>query len=139
MPGPRQGVVAIIRREQRLLVIQRSALVRAPLAYCFPGGGIEPGESEVTALCRELQEELGAAIHPQRCVWRSMTRSHVSLAWWTAHLVDPRLPFRPSEHEVASFQWLQIADILSLPNLLESNHEFLNGVLNGEIVLDHPS
>jgi len=50
-------VVAVILRGERFLVICRSQQVRAPGMYCFPGGGIEPGETEEQALRRELLEE----------------------------------------------------------------------------------
>ena len=55
----RYGAVAVVLREKKLLAIQRSFTVAAPGAFCFPGGGIEPGETEEIALARELQEELG--------------------------------------------------------------------------------
>ena len=45
----RRGVVAVIVRDQRLLVIRRASGVAAPGMYCFPGGGIEPGEIEEEA------------------------------------------------------------------------------------------
>ena len=62
----RRGVVAVVVREARLLVVRRSALVEAPRAYCFPGGGIEPGETESEALRREMVEELAAEVVPVR-------------------------------------------------------------------------
>ena len=36
--------------------------------YCFPGGHIEPGESIVDAVVREMQEETGLTVlHPRLC------------------------------------------------------------------------
>ncbi len=46
----RRGVVAVVMRGDRFLTIRRSAEVLAPGKYCFPGGGIEAGETEVAAL-----------------------------------------------------------------------------------------
>jgi 8-oxo-dGTP diphosphatase len=125
----RHGVVAVVVRENRLLVIRRSVQVTAPRAYCFPGGGIEPGETEEQALVREMDEELGTALQPVRCLWRSRTARNVQLAWWLAELPDETV-FRPEPAEVESFHWLTSEEMLALPDLLESNREFMWAAAN---------
>ena len=101
-PGPnRRGVVAVVVRQRRFLVIRRSAEVIAPGAFCFPGGGIEGAESEAEALEREFHEELAARIRPLRCIWRSTTRWHVELAWWLGEL-DESAELVPNPAEVES-------------------------------------
>jgi 8-oxo-dGTP diphosphatase len=52
-------VAAILEREGRILICQRTAQQSHPLKWEFPGGKIEPGESPAQALARELNEELG--------------------------------------------------------------------------------
>jgi 8-oxo-dGTP diphosphatase len=54
-----QVVAAILEREGRILICQRTARQSHPLKWEFPGGKIEPGESPAQALERELHEELG--------------------------------------------------------------------------------
>ena len=131
----RQGAVAVVVREGRFLVIRRSAAVVAPGAFCFPGGGIEAGETEEQAVVREFHEELGAAIVPVRRVWRSTTRWHVELAWWLGDLAgDSALILNPTE--VASVHWLSPDEMLSLDELLDSNRAFLKALADGEIVID---
>ncbi|AHB70743.1 pyrimidine (deoxy)nucleoside triphosphate diphosphatase [Cronobacter malonaticus] len=51
-------VAAIIVREGRLLLAQRSPDGDQPGLWEFPGGKVEPGESQPAALARELTEEL---------------------------------------------------------------------------------
>src|SRR3954469_15545864 len=85
---PRRGVVAVVMRGEQFLVIRRSQHVRAPGMHCFPGGTIEPGESEAEALCREMLEELQLAARPQRLLWRSVTPWKTELAWWLAEIDD---------------------------------------------------
>lgn len=52
-------VAALILREGKILVCQRTRDQTMPLQWEFPGGKIEPQESEEAALRRELEEELG--------------------------------------------------------------------------------
>lgn len=125
----------ITRPDRSLLVIQRSQLVAAPGAYCFPGGAIEPGESEQQALVRELDEELALAVRPLRRLWRSRTAWNVELAWWAAELASPDLRPRPAPAEVAWADWLDVDQIRRLPELLTSNHDFFAAWDQGEFEL----
>ena len=52
-------VAALIFREGKILVCQRTRHQTMPLKWEFPGGKIEPGEQPRDALRRELEEELG--------------------------------------------------------------------------------
>jgi 8-oxo-dGTP diphosphatase len=52
-------VAAVIARDSRVLICQRTAEQAFPLQWEFPGGKVEAGEDLVTALRRELCEELG--------------------------------------------------------------------------------
>jgi len=129
-----RGAVAVITRADRFLVIRRSASVAAPRAFCFPGGHVEPGETESEALVRELREELGVLAQPIRRVWQSQTRWRVELSWWLTE-VDPAAALLPNAAEVESVHWLAPPEILALPELLDSNRDFLSLVAAGQIVL----
>ena len=52
-------VAALIVKEGKLLVCQRTRHQTMPLKWEFPGGKIEAGEQPRYALRRELEEELG--------------------------------------------------------------------------------
>ena len=56
----RIAAAAVLDREGKLLVVRK----RGTHAFMQPGGKIEPDESPVNALVRELREELGMAIDP---------------------------------------------------------------------------
>ncbi len=131
----RRGVVAVIVNDDRLLVIRRSQEVVAPGAFCFPGGGIESGESESAALVREIEEELGVCVRPLRPLWQSVTPWNVHLTWWLAEPPGPDCVWTPNPAEVESIHWHTSAEIQSLPALLESNRQFLRALAAGEIVL----
>jgi 8-oxo-dGTP diphosphatase len=55
----KQVVAAIITRNGKVLICQRSKDQPMPLKWEFPGGKIEEGEGHTAALMRELDEELG--------------------------------------------------------------------------------
>jgi len=52
-------VAAILERDGRVLIGRRQAAQSHPLKWEFPGGKVEPGESPLQAVARELEEELG--------------------------------------------------------------------------------
>jgi len=52
-------VAALIVRNNKILICQRTRHQTMPLKWEFPGGKIEPGEKPEQALHRELEEELG--------------------------------------------------------------------------------
>jgi len=133
-PGKR-GVVAAVIRDGQMLVIRRSRNVVAPLVYCFPGGGIEPGETEQEALVREFQEEVGLKITPLHRLWHCVTPWKVELFWWLA-VVDPLAQPTANPEEVDSVHWLRPEEMAALPDLLESNREFLKLILEGKIRLE---
>jgi 8-oxo-dGTP diphosphatase len=133
-PVRRRGVVAVVVQGDRFLVIRRSTTVAAPGMFCFPGGGIEPQETEVTALVREFQEELSAELRPVRRIWRCQTAWQVDLAWWLGE-VDSEATLAPHPAEVESMHWLSAAELGQLDNLLESNQAFLQHLAAGTIRL----
>ncbi len=55
----KQVVAALILREEKILICQRTADQAMPFKWEFPGGKVEPGEDLKDALHRELDEELG--------------------------------------------------------------------------------
>jgi 8-oxo-dGTP pyrophosphatase MutT (NUDIX family) len=124
-PFDRRGVVAVILREGKLLVIRRGPRIAAPGRICFPGGAIEPGESEEVALVRELQEELSVEVKPVRRLWESVTSWRVHLAWWLADMAADAEPI-PHPEEVAAIYWLTPAELRAAPEILESNVAFLD-------------
>src|SRR5579884_3564696 len=55
----KQVVAALILRDDKVLICQRTKHQPLPLKWEFPGGKIETGEQPRDALRRELEEELG--------------------------------------------------------------------------------
>ncbi|GAB4570324.1 MAG: 8-oxo-dGTP diphosphatase MutT [Haliangiales bacterium] len=55
-------VAAVIERDGRYLITQRNRAAVLPLLWEFPGGRVEPGESDEDALAREVKGRIGIAI-----------------------------------------------------------------------------
>ncbi len=55
-------VGAMIERDGHYLITQRPPKATLPLLWEFPGGRVEPGETDQEALARELREEMGIEV-----------------------------------------------------------------------------
>lgn len=57
---------AIIMKDDRVLITQRSKSMSHPMEWEFPGGKLQPGETPEMCLKREIREELHAEISVER-------------------------------------------------------------------------
>lgn len=57
--------VALVDKDDLALLVQRQNTDWANGLWGVPGGIIEPGESALSAACRELREEVGVTISPE--------------------------------------------------------------------------
>ncbi len=133
--SPACAVVAIFSRGDRLLVIKRSATVRAPNLFCFPGGMIEEGETPEIALRREMNEELNINATAVREIWQSYTPKGTRLHWWTATSNELERVF-PNPDEVASYAFLTMDEILAMDDVLVSNQVFFETIRSGELAVE---
>ncbi|TWU25452.1 hypothetical protein Pla52o_17530 [Novipirellula galeiformis] len=133
--GKKRGVVGVIFREEKLLIIRRSLTVTAPGKLCLPGGTIEKGESEQFALVREMQEELAIDVEPIRLLWRSVTPWGTTLAWWLSALEPDVLPV-PNPAEVSEYHWMDSREICNAREMLPSLPEFIQAIRAEEVRLD---
>ncbi|MCF6475436.1 NUDIX domain-containing protein [Nonomuraea sp. MG754425] len=69
----RRGARAIILDQDDRVLLCRIDLTRdgGPVVWAAPGGGVEPGETDLQALARELEEEVGLSLggDPPPHVW----------------------------------------------------------------------
>ncbi|MEN3263653.1 NUDIX domain-containing protein, partial [Pseudonocardia sp.] len=81
----REAIVTVLRRDNRLLVIQRSPEARHPGYWAPLSGKLERGETQEEAVVREVHEEVGLTVTPRAKVCESVTGDgEFRLHWWTA-------------------------------------------------------
>lgn len=62
VPTSIRVVAAVIQQDGKYLITQRRENASLPLLWEFPGGRVEPGETDTQALEREFGERLGATV-----------------------------------------------------------------------------
>ncbi|MGQ0565496.1 MAG: (deoxy)nucleoside triphosphate pyrophosphohydrolase [Gemmobacter sp.] len=99
------SAVALIDRDGRVLLAQRSAGKSMAGLWEFPGGKVEPGETPEAALIRELHEELGIE------TWRSCLAplTFASHAYPDFHLLMPLFACRKWDGIVTSREGQDLA------------------------------
>ena len=116
---PIRVVAAVIAHEGRYLITQRRPTAVLPLLWEFPGGRVEPGETDADALKREVRHRLSVGIdvgelisfvsHPYehyvvdlhlydcKVVDGTLRAANVNdFRWVTSEQFD-RLPFTPAD------------------------------------------
>ncbi len=114
-----RGVIGIIAREGRYLVIRRAAGIAKGGYWCFPGGHLEPGETSRQAIQRELAEELGICVRPIQRVGsvRVLDSKYILAVWRVEHTSGE---FRPAKQEISEIRWLLPEEVRAIQPSLPS-------------------
>lgn len=115
-------VAAVIKRNGLYLVAQRPVAKGGD--WEFPGGKVEPGETLLVALIREIREEMGVEIQPGQVLMSLPKNIHGKM--YMIHFIAAELlneDIQLSEHQ--SFQWLSLGDIKKL-TMSSVDIEFVN-------------
>jgi 8-oxo-dGTP diphosphatase len=107
-------VGAAIIEGGRVLACERSDPPETAGRWEFPGGKVEPGESEVDALVRECVEELGVRVRIGERVGGDvpMANGRSVLRVYAAVLLDGD---RPQALEHAQLRWLGVHELGEVP------------------------
>ena len=108
-------VAAVIIVDQKILCVQRGKGNHTYLAYKyeFPGGKVEPGETEEHAIIREIKEELDLEISVEK---KFLTVQHaypditITLHSFLCSCENPTLTL--TEH--LNYKWLSIGELREL-------------------------
>lgn len=127
-------VAGLIRKDGQVLLTQRKPGRHLGLAWEFPGGKVEAGETDDEALRRELREELGVEVTVgTRCFETRHTYGsrEMHLLVYRCRLVSGE----PQALDVNAFEWVEesrVADREFLPADLPLVHGLANGLVADE-------
>lgn len=110
MAGPElrriRVVAAVIARDDRYLITQRRPSAILPLLWEFPGGRVEPGETDARALEREVLHRLGVVVETHHLIGyvnHPYERYAVDLHLYECTIVRGE----PREVNVHAYRWVR--------------------------------
>lgn len=103
---------AIIFKDNHVLIAQRSANMKLPLKWEFPGGKVETGESNAACLDREIKEELNLEIRIGKALTGVMRHyPEFSLRLYPFICAYQGVELNAVEH--AQVKWEKIANLMA--------------------------
>jgi 8-oxo-dGTP diphosphatase len=108
-----QVTCAVILIDNKILAVQRGEQMKLPLKWEFPGGKIEPNESEEECIKREVKEELNIEIVLLKKLSNSFhdyPNFSIELIPFVAQYLSGKLVLK--EHQ--SYQLLKLAELGNL-------------------------
>jgi mutator protein MutT len=123
---PTRVIAAVVERHGRYLICKRPPHKRHGGMWEFPGGKIEPGETNLQATRRELEEELGLSVQAIGDVWLSVCDS---ASGFIIQFLEVVAQGEPQLIEHTELQWLAPEDLRQLP-LAPSDRQFVEFLLD---------
>ncbi len=102
---------AIIIKDDRVLITQRSEKMSLPLKWEFPGGKIEIDEEAQTALYREIREELSIDINVQKAL-TPVEHDYVSFKIRLIPFICYTKDEYPKLFEHAKYNWEEVSNLM---------------------------
>ncbi|HEY1284115.1 MAG TPA: 8-oxo-dGTP diphosphatase MutT [Steroidobacteraceae bacterium] len=125
------GVVRVVAAalydaDGRVLICERPPGKHMAGRWEFPGGKIEPGESEAEALSRELREELGvevASAHPLLVLEHDYAERRVEISMW----IVERFAGQPRGLDGQKLKWVHPQGLPD-EDVLEADRPFIEAL-----------
>jgi 8-oxo-dGTP pyrophosphatase MutT (NUDIX family) len=124
----RDGVVAVLVRGERLLMIRRAEGIPFAGYWCPLSGKVEAGESQADAVVREVREEAGLEVRALRKVWECPAESAEYLLHWWLVEEDGAGELALEPREVAEAGWFTRDEIHALAPVFAADLEFVDRV-----------
>jgi 8-oxo-dGTP diphosphatase len=123
-----RSVAGILICEGRAFVAKRGAQGSFQGCWEFPGGKVEAGESDETALAREFEEEFGISVSARKFLGETIFPHRGADRVLAAWLIDLAPFVRPQLLEHEEIGWASAGELESL-RLVDSDRRILAFVL----------
>ena len=122
-------VAAVVLRDGLIMAARRGPGVRMAGKWEFPGGKVEPGEDDRTALARELMEELAIVVSVGECMGENVHTEERGPFCLVAYRVQI-LSGEPVLTDHDAIRWLH-AEELSTLDWAPADVPFVEALTNG--------
>ncbi len=130
MPIKKDAVVAIIQKEDTFLFIKRSDYINTAAGYWCPvSGRIEKNETQIEALEREVNEEVGLRVRAIKKI--SEISSHdnqFKLHFWTTEIISGEASI--TSNEATDFKWVTLEQMKQLHPVFEEDIRVIENLIN---------
>lgn len=110
LPHKKIGVAVVVNEQQKILIDKRLPTGVMANMWEFPGGKIEPGETTLDCIQREIKEELGVKIEIDRHlidITHSYPKFIVTLSVYICYIVAGI----PQPLECAEVRWVKLEEL----------------------------
>lgn len=116
------GVATVfIQFHHTVLLLQRSPRSSAPLLWTLPGGKLEPGETPLQAIAREIEEELALRPSPEELLFLHSFYVRKPDLDYIIHLFEWRLKEKKevslNSREHVAYSWVERGQVSDFPLL----------------------
>ena len=108
---PIRVVAAVIERDGKILACRRAPHKSLAGLWEFPGGKVEPGETDEVALAREILEELGIEITVGEFIAESVAPAGQAMIHLNAYWAETTVAGEVSSTDHDRMEWLSPKDV----------------------------
>jgi len=108
---PIRVVAAVIQRDGKILACRRAPHKSLAGLWEFPGGKVEPGETDEVALAREIREELGIEITVGAFIAESVAPAGEAMIQLHAYWAQTNVAGEVSSTDHDRMEWLSRKDV----------------------------
>ena len=133
MPIKKDAVVAIIQKADTFLFIKRSDYINTAAGYWCPvSGRIEKNETQIEALEREVNEEVGLKVKALKKINEIPSHDNqFKLHFWTTEIISGEASI--TSNEATDFKWVTLEQMKQLHPVFQEDIEVIEKYITDKI------